>query len=141
MQAHVTQAIKLHKYLHSKGPKPGDTDTFATYFAGVTYASPTTPTPKEIRDLYTMEVLWHGNPISTVKTFGTNHCILCNQEPLQLFKRMKTTPGTLINKKDELFGACRHKPKFHRFHTAATQSNSSTDEASIAEKSPTVMEV
>ena len=140
MQGHVGQAKQLQQYLQgTRQQKPRSTDTFARYFARIAIATNTNPTPASIRTLYTLHVLWHGNPLTTVKTFGTNYCILCNQEKLCLFKRMRTKPGRLINDCDELFGTCRHKPRFHRFAPASQVS--STDESSMDEKVPSIVDV
>jgi hypothetical protein len=27
-----------------------------------------------------VDILWKGNPITTMKTYGTNHCALCMKE-------------------------------------------------------------
>ena len=70
---------------------------------------------KLLRNSYTSKVLWQGNSISTVKTFGTSHCVLCNQERLHIFYRFKKDPGKLINFCNQIFGACKHKTRFHRY--------------------------
>ena len=62
------------------------------------------------------EVLWTGNPIKTVNTFRSENCELCEKERLYLISEMlATTHKKLMNKTDEIFGACRHKPSFHRY--------------------------
>ena len=63
--------------------------------------------------------------MTAVKTFGKDRCLLCNQERLNIFKWFRLKPDKLINKCHEIYGACKHKPKFHRFKTAL----SSTDES------------
>ena len=62
----------------------------------------------------TSRILWQGKSISTVKTFQTDHCMLCNQERMHIFKRSMEDPKNLINFKNEIFGPCHHHPKFHR---------------------------
>ena len=78
-----------------------------------------------------MDILWKGNPISCSKSFGKLNCLLCMKERLLILK----TPGDnaekrLINSNNELYGACRHKSKFHRY----TTTNSNTDEGINPEK-------
>lgn len=68
----------------------------------------------QIRNLMMFEVLWTGNAIKTVNTFGSEYCKLCEQERLYLISEMLgKSHCKLINKTDEIFGACRHKPSFH----------------------------
>jgi hypothetical protein len=38
------------------------------------------------------EILWKGNPISVVKTFGKATCVLCNRERLEIIKISRSTP-------------------------------------------------
>ena len=67
------------------------------------------------------EVLWQGKPISTVKTFKTDKCALCVNERLEIIKHARGPEANLmINTNDEIFGACRHKPMFHRYHKSTT---------------------
>ena len=116
-------------------------DTFARHFAEQTqnfHHDPRHPTPKLLRQITTLQVLWKGSPLGTVKTFGTRNCLLCNNERLQICKWMRTKPNLLINRCTELYGACRHKAHFHRFPPASL---SSTDEASMAEKVPVEVDV
>ena len=73
-----------------------------------------------------VEVIWKGNPISCVKSFGKLNCTLCMKERLAILNALRDKEGKkkLINSNNELNSACRHKPKFHRF----TQYTSSTDD-------------
>ena len=61
------------------------------------------------------EVIWQGNPINASKTFGTRGCILCTREKIAIIKAGRKEPEKLINSCSEIYGACRHKPKFHRY--------------------------
>ena len=65
--------------------------------------------------------IWQANPLTCVPTFGTNRCLLCNQEKLAIFNAYRKDPRRLINKKNEITAKCRHKPKFHRFVQASGQ--------------------
>ena len=60
-------------------------------------------------------ILWQGNAVSAAKTFGTKKCVLCAKERWEIAKRMKDNPEKIINERTELFGACKHKPTFHRY--------------------------
>jgi hypothetical protein len=73
-------------------------------------------------------ILWQGDPLSCVKTFGTRNCKLCAKERYAIIKLTHETPNLAINKCNEVHGACRHKPRFHRFDHSEN-ANSSTDES------------
>ena len=84
-----------------------------------------------LRNSYTSKVLWQGNSISTVKTFGTSHCVLCNQERLHIFYRFKKDPGKQINFCNEIFGACKHKTRFHRYIKVEPGTDDSEEEEKV----------
>ena len=75
-----------------------------------------------------VEILWQGNPLSCVKSFGSLTCRLCTKERLYIHKAMRKEEeeGTcrLINSCNEYYGACRHIPRFHRYQ----RYDQSTDE-------------
>ena len=62
-----------------------------------------------------VSILWQGNPLSVVKTFGSRDCKLCMKERFEILRAKKKDPNKLINRCNEIYGACRHKPRFHRF--------------------------
>ena len=76
-----------------------------------------------------MSILWQGKPISNMKTFGKLNCTLCMSERMELIKARNLDKmmknNKMINSSTEIYGASRHKPKFHRFKCSQT---SSTDE-------------
>ena len=76
-------------------------------------------TKGDVRSITNIEILWQGKPISTVKTFKNLNCSLCTRERLEIYKAMKlnkkNNTNFLINTLNELYGGCRHVPKFHRF--------------------------
>jgi hypothetical protein len=74
------------------------------------------------RDMIQCEILWKGNPISIVKTFGIATCALCNRERMELIEISQSTPDILINSCLEIHGACQHRPRFHRYHKQETPS-------------------
>ena len=67
----------------------------------------------------TVDILWWGDPLSCVKSFGKLTCRLCAKERLYIHKaKLKDKrEGTckLINSSSEFYGACRHIPRFHRY--------------------------
>ena len=72
-----------------------------------------------------IEILWQGNPMSCVKTFGTRSA----PKIARLFSSCKT-PNLAINKCNEVYSACRHKPRFHRFNQShSSDAKTSTDES------------
>ena len=87
------------------------------------------------RAIVTTEILWQGNAISCMKTFGKPSCRLCMQERLFIYKALRNEKQKhlVINSANELFGACRHKPNFHRFNML--QNPSADDGQTSPEKS------
>ena len=100
-------------------------DSFAKHFASHFKAGQKITT-KDVRSKVSMEILWKGNPISCCKSFGKINCSLCMKERLEIFKALKEKGNSkkVINSNNELYGACRHKPRFHRY----LNYNSSTDD-------------
>ncbi len=125
------QAVKKRFQDHFRGVKTKQqkqelqSDSFIQHFYEITKNRKDMPT-EELKTLASYHVIWRGDPLTTVKTFGTDRCLLCTQERLNIFKWFRLKPEKLINKCHEIYGACKHKPKFHRFPTAL----SSTDESS-----------
>ena len=89
-------------------------DSYAKHFA-THFKKGVKPTPTEQRAIQQFEVIWQGNPISASKTFGTRGCILCTREKIAIIKAGRKEPEKLINSCSEIYGGCRHKPKFHRY--------------------------
>jgi len=69
------------------------------------------PTPKELQSF---DIVWQGDPLSVVKSFGTRECQLCSREKIDIVKRSRKEPEKPINTCSEIHGGCRHKLKFHR---------------------------
>ncbi len=120
MQGHVQDIKKL--FTESKS-----SDSFATHFASLV---PQGTAKKSIKDFVKVkiDILWHGDPLSCVKTFGTRDCKLCSKERYAIIKLTRVTPNLAINKCNKVHGACHHKPRFHRFDHSGNV-NSSTDES------------
>jgi GIY-YIG catalytic domain len=110
MQQHFNDVNKLHQ----KGIK---SDSYAKHFAEQ-LRNFKTLSPNLQRNSITCKIIWKGNPISAVKTFGTKDCSLCNRERIEILKASRKDPKSLINSCNEIYGACRHKPRFHRYATA-----------------------
>ena len=108
-------------------------DSFAAHFAQLI---PEGTASKDVKNhiKYKVEILWHGNPLATVKTFGTSACKLCAKERLAILKLTRSTPHLAINRCNEIYGACRHNPGFHRFDIKEENNMVSTDEATNAER-------
>jgi GIY-YIG catalytic domain len=128
-QQHLKTRMSQHATdVKRKKEKDINSDSFAAHFANQ-MRNFNTFSPNLLRNMYTCSIIWQANPHSAVKTFGTNHCILCSRERLEILKMSRYKPHLLINSCNEVYGACRHKPKFHRY-----KSIHSTDEALGAER-------
>lgn len=89
--------------------------------------------------LTTVSILWQGKPISKMKTFGRLNCVLCMKEKLEIIKANNVDKNLklrkLVNSSNEIYGACRHWPKFHRF--AISQTSSTDVGLTISKRSET----
>ena len=66
------------------------------------------------------KVLQKMNPISTMKTIGTDHCKLYTDEKIKIIKYTRELGPLIINKCLEVYGACRHRTMFHHFPSDGT---------------------
>ena len=89
-----------------------NSDTFADHFA--THFDQK-PTPQQCRETMKFEVLAKVNPIGSMKTWGKPSCTLGMKEGLEIVSRSRCRYRNLINACSEIYGACRHNPRFHRF--------------------------
>ena len=68
-----------------------------------------------------------------MKSFGRLDCQLCMKERIHILQGLESDrnakTNTLINASSELYGSCRHKPKFHRYQICLPII--STDEGSL----------
>jgi hypothetical protein len=121
MQGHIQDVKNL--FISDKS-----SNSFASHFASLI---PEGTIKKSVKDFVKVKVdiLWQGDPLSScLPTFGTRTCKLCAKEWYAIIKLTRMTPNLAINKCNEVHGACRHRPRFHRFdHSENT--NSSTDES------------
>jgi hypothetical protein len=111
-------------------------DTFAAHFArhckeeGITK-----PTTGKLRKMMKVKILWQGNPISCMKSFGKLSCSLCMRERIEILRAEKQEEYRIINSRKEIYGACAHKTRFHRFLKEHTDvKNTSTDDGDKPEK-------
>ena len=111
--------------------KNRNTDSFAAHFCQfIPPEAPRKGSTKYIK--MRVETVWKGDPMSTVKTFGSNRCKLCARERLAIVHALRKEPEKCINSCSELYGACRHKPRFHRFRKDDDPAN--TDEPEKGER-------
>ena len=68
-------------------------DSFAAHFAEHFKASGTDATVGLAREMVEVKILWQGDPIKCMKSFGKKTCSLCMQERLEILKRSKEDPG------------------------------------------------
>ena len=108
-------------------------DSYARHFSQ--FFKPGECTIGKVRRLIEVDILWEGNPISAVKTFGKECCTLCMRERFLILDQSKRNKTLLINSNNEFYGACRHRACFHRLTTDLRESNllNCTDEAGPAE--------
>ena len=110
MKSHQGQHLDDVKKLVMKGIC---SDSFAVHFAhhcekGIK------PSNKDLREMMKFQIIRQGNPISCMKMFGKLDCSLCMRERIKISKAQQLEEAYLINSCYEMFGACRHKMKFHR---------------------------
>ena len=123
MQQHFNDVKKLH----NQGIK---SDSYAKHFAEqLSNFEDISPTLQ--RSNIRCSILWQGNPINVVKTFGTSNCALCNKERIEILKQSKKDPKSLINSCNEIYGACRHHPKFHRYKSRSPSTDESIEDERV----------
>ena len=124
-QQHNSQTVRCHE--------TGQRSTSVAKFFAATLMNwrPGTVSARLVRNQTKYSILWQGNPLSTVQTFGTPSCKLCSKERLEIYKRARFKRATLINERTNLFEACNHKPSFHRYKV-----DECTDETQQSRKGP-----
>jgi len=75
-----------------------------------------------------MKILWEGNPISRMKTFENLGCLLCMKERETILKRSMGNPKQIINPRNEAYGACWQKTRFHMYTMNSRDTKPSTDD-------------
>jgi hypothetical protein len=113
------------KKLVTKGTK---SDSFATHFAQHCKKE-VKPTSDELRKMMKIKIVWQGNAISCMKSFGKLNC------SLWILHTIHQEEWKIINHCNEIYGACQHKTRFHRFLKEHTNvKNTSTDDGDKPEK-------
>ena len=105
------------------------TKHFATHFNNRTNKL----TAGEARKNMNVSIVWYVKPIACNKPFRKLNCSLCMKERLEILRLSNHDPAMIINSFAEFYGACRHKPRFHRYLTNCTP-HSTDDEHSSSER-------
>ena len=118
MQQHFNEVSKLVKL----GEK---SDSHAKHFA--TQFNDTNLSPVNQRGGMTCNIIWQRNPINVVKTFTCKNCAMCAKERIAILNNPDPTHNFLSTLLwHQIYGACRHRP---RFHVCAKQTTPNTDES------------
>jgi hypothetical protein len=96
------------KKLVSKGTK---SDSFPSHFAHHCKKE-VKPTSDELRKMMKDKIVWQGNTISCMKSFGKLNCSLCMQERIEILHTICQEEWKIINHCNEIYGA---QTRFHRF--------------------------
>ena len=120
LSAHLSQAKKF-------ATTNEKSDSFATYFGQLLLDKKREDPSMASKDFSSFlrgnlscSILWTGNPISCMKSFGTHGCQLCMKVRVEITKRWLKSPNSLVNSCSEIYGACRHKSRFHWFTVDGT---------------------
>jgi hypothetical protein len=105
------QHLNNIKKLITKGIK---SDSFASHFTNHCKKE-TKPTNDELHRMMKVKIIWQGNAISCIKLFGKLNCSLCMHERIKILCTIHQEEWKIINNCNEIYGACRHKMRFHRF--------------------------
>jgi hypothetical protein len=109
-------------------------DSFASHFAHHCKKE-VKPTSDELCKMMKVKIIWQGNMISCMRLFGKLNCSLCMQERIEILCTIHQEEWKIINHCNEIYGACRHKMRFHRFLKEHTNiKNISTDDGDKPEK-------
>ena len=91
------------------------TDSFADYFCNIAKTHYRDCKPKTLRDNINFSTLWSRNPLRFSKTFGKEECLLCSKERIIILENTQELGNSVINRRSEIYGKCRHNSHFHRF--------------------------
>ena len=70
----------------------------------------------KMRNLCIHEIIYEGNAISVVKTYGTQKCRVCAEEKFAIWEENCRNFCFILNKRKEIYGACAHNVHFHHFY-------------------------
>ena len=109
-------------------------DSFAKHFSTHLHNQQTKLIAREARRHVKVSILWQGKPISCNKSFRKLNCSLCMKERLDILKLSSHDPAIIINNSIKIYGACSHKPRFHRYLTNCTEISSTDDKRTGSER-------
>ena len=101
--------------------KDQTSDSYAKHFA-THFSKGDNITAQKVREINKLEILWQGNPISCIKSFGKPSCSRCMKEILSILTENRERPNRLINSCNEIYRVCMHKTRFHRYKQYYTTS-------------------
>jgi hypothetical protein len=96
------------KKLVTKGIK---SDSFASHFANHCKKE-AKPTSDELYKMMKVKIIWQGNAISCMKSFGNLICSLCMHKRIEILHMICQEEWKIINHCNEIYGACQHKQSF-----------------------------
>ena len=73
------------------------------------------PSPQECSEIMSFDILSTVNPMGSMKTWGKSSCTLCMKERIEIIDNSQKRYSRIINDCSEVYGACRHITRFHRF--------------------------
>ena len=115
------------KTLVERGKK---SDSFASHMAEH-FEKGSSINAQQVRAKIKIDIIWQGNPINCMKSFKSFGCTLCNKEKCEIMKCTLKNENNTMNYCSEIYGACRHNSKFHRFINVT---DTSTDDGQRAQK-------
>jgi hypothetical protein len=131
LKDHMGQHLNDVKKLVTEGTK---SDSFASHFTHHCKKE-VKPTSDELHKMMKVKIIWQGNVISCMKSFGKLNCSLCMRERIEILHTIHQEEWKIKNHCNEIYGACRHKTRFHRFLKEHTNvKNTSTDNGNKPEK-------
>ena len=87
-----------------------ESDSFATHFE---HNFNSTTSRADPRKYMTFKVVKQLNPIGAMNTSTKPNFNPCMEERLTTLKNIRDKRVTIMNKKSEIYGACRNKTTFH----------------------------
>ena len=91
------------------------TDSFANHFYDIAKIHYGDCRPKTLRENINFSILQSGNPLSVSKTFGKEECLPCSKERRIIVENIQELGKSIINRRSEIYGKCRHNAHFYRF--------------------------
>ena len=94
---------------------------------------------RKVRDKVDLEVIYKGNPISYLKSFGKLNCSLCMKDRLAILATQgdKGKRKRMVNSNTELYGAYMNNTKIHR----SINHNPSTNEGQRSQEMGTELTI